>query len=114
MEPLESLPPGVRKGLRRLIAFLTLSPSLEDAMRSAEELDLRDLNEREVAYLEGLTVKTIREWRSEGEGRGPDFRNQGGVRYPLKWYLEWRERGRQSATSQGVRRGRRTDLAGPI
>jgi hypothetical protein len=111
MEAMESLPPGVRTGLRRVVALLTLSPSLDEAMRAAEALDLRDLNEREVAYLEGLSVKTIREWRSEGEGRGPDFRNQGGVRYPLRWYLEWRDRGRQSSTSQGARRGRRTDLS---
>ena len=68
----------------------------------AEQLDLRDLSEHEVAWLEGVSVTTVRQWRHQGQGRGPDYRNQGGVRYPIRWYLEWRDQGRQSGTARAL------------
>jgi hypothetical protein len=42
-------------------------------------------------------------WRTDGTG--PAYRNEAGIRYPLKWYWEWREKGRQRLTAQRVRRG---------
>jgi len=102
VEP-EPLPPGVRSNLRELTALLALSPSLEEMLRLARGLDLRDLSEAEVAYLERVNTKTVQKWRTDGTG--PAYRNEAGIRYPLKWYWEWREKGRQRLTTQRVRRG---------
>jgi hypothetical protein len=80
----------LRPSLPRFAALL-LVPSLSDALVIAEQLDVRDLNEWEVAHLEGVSVRTVRNWRLRGGG--PPFRNQGGVRYPVRQWLEWRETG---------------------
>ena len=80
----------LRPGLPRFAALLLVS-SLSDALAIAEEIDVRDLNEWEVAHLEGVSVRTVRNWRLRGGG--PPFRNQGGVRYPVRQWLEWRETG---------------------
>jgi len=86
--------PGDTRHLRRDLqrfACLLLVPSLGAALEIAEHLDVRDLNEWEVAHLEGVSVRTVRNWRLRGGG--PPFRNQGGVRYPVRQWLEWREMG---------------------
>lgn len=100
------LPPGVRPDLHRLIAFLTL-PTWSEVLRWAAplEVDLRDLVEAEVAYAERVTVKTAQRWRSDGDG--PPYRNEVGIRYPVAWFWEWRNKGRQTMTAQRVTRGRR-------
>ncbi|HVT59901.1 MAG TPA: hypothetical protein VHR45_16065 [Thermoanaerobaculia bacterium] len=102
VEP-QPLPPSVRPNLRELTGLLALSPSAEEMLRLARGLDLRDLSEAEVAYLERITVKTVQKWRTDGTG--PAYRNEAGIRYPLRWYWEWREKGRQRLTAQRVRRG---------
>jgi len=68
-------------------------------------IDLRDLNEAEVAYIERVTPKTVREWRAQGTG--PAYRNEAGIRYPVRELWIWRQKGRQTITAQRVRRGRR-------
>jgi hypothetical protein len=65
-----------------------------------------DLTERELATLEGVSVRTVQHWRQRGEG--PKYRKLGAakralVRYPVAWYREWRERGATNGTAQGYR-----------
>ena len=113
MEPLAQaaesrMPLRVRPGLQQILALLVVNPSLEEIMAAAERLDLRDLSEHEIAWLEDVSLSTVRKWRHRGEGIGPDYRLSGGrCLYPIRWYLEWRDGGRQSGTAAGVRRGRR-------
>jgi hypothetical protein len=99
------LPPGVRPDIGRIAAGFTLAPSLAEFIRFADSVDLRDLNEMELAYVEGVSVKTVRRWRIQGTG--PEYRCEAGISYPLRWLWEWREKGRQRMTSQKVGRGRR-------
>jgi hypothetical protein len=103
---LEPLPRVVRPGIRQLAAVLALSPSLAELLKLSEILDFRDLKEAEVAYLEEVHLHTIRRWRTEGTG--PEYRNHGSIRYPVRLYWEWRERGRQKMTAQKATKGRRS------
>ncbi len=98
-----TLPHGVRPGIGRVAAALALAPSLPELLRYADLVDLRDLNEKELAYLEGLSLKTVRRWRTQGTG--PEYRCEAGISYPIRWVWEWRERGRQRLTSQKKTRG---------
>ena len=105
--PHPDLPDGVRPDLYRLLAVLTL-PSWEEVIRWSAllDLDLRDLVEIEVAHAERVTVvKTVQRWR--GDGEGPPYRNEAGIRYPVSWYWDWRRKGRQTMTAQRAARGRR-------
>jgi len=97
------LPAGVRSDIGRVAAALALAPSLTELLRYSDVVDLRDLNENELAYLEGLSLKTIRRWRTQGTG--PEYRCEAGISYPVRWVWEWRERGRQRLTSQKKTRG---------
>ncbi len=101
----EPLPKEVRPGLRQLAAVLALSPLLSEVLKLSEALDFRDLQEAEIAYLEEVHVKTIRRWRIEGSG--PEYRNHGSIRYPIRLYWEWRERGRQRMTAQKATKGKK-------
>jgi hypothetical protein len=103
--PVEPLPQGIRSSIRRLMAVLALAPTLVEVVRLADGLDLRDLTEHELAYLEDVHVATVRKWRLDG--KGPEYRNESGISYPVRLYFEWRERGRQRMTSQKATRGRR-------
>jgi hypothetical protein len=98
-----SLPPDVRADIGRIAAALALAPSLQELMRYGDTVDFRDLNENELAYLEGLSLKTVRRWRTQGTG--PEYRCEAGISYPIRWLWEWRERGRQRLTSQKKTRG---------
>ena len=100
------LMPGVRPEVHRVSAVLALA-SWEEVVRWAAtlQIDLRDLNERELAYLERVSLKLVQRWRTEGTG--PAYRNEAGIRYALRDYWEWRRRGRQTMTSQKTRRGRK-------
>jgi hypothetical protein len=106
-KPLEGklLPNGVRLDVGRIAAALALAPSFAEMMRHADVVDFRDLNETEVAYLEGVSLKTVRRWRTQGTG--PEYRCEAGISYPIRWLWEWRERGRQRMTAQKKTRGRR-------
>lgn len=97
--------PAIRADLHQVLALLVCEPSLEQVLAAAERLDLRDLSEHEIAYLEGVSVRTVRDWRMRGGG--PNYRTPGGIKYPVRWYLDWREEGRQATTAQRERRGRR-------
>lgn len=103
--PIEPVPHGIRSSIRRLMAVLALAPTLAEVVRLADGLDLRDLTEHEVAYLEDVHVATVRKWRLDGTG--PEYRNESGISYPVRLYFEWRERGRQRMTAQKATRGRR-------
>lgn len=95
-------PVRVRPGLQKVLALMVVTPSLAEVLAAAERLDLRDLSEYEISWLEGVSVRTVRDWRLRGTG--PNYRHGGGVRYPIRWYLEWREANRQGATAQRSRR----------
>lgn len=97
------LPPGVRSDIGRIAAALAFAPSLPELLRYSDLVDFRDLNENELAYLERLSLKTVRRWRTQGTG--PEYRCEAGISYPIRWLWEWRERGRQRLTSQKKRRG---------
>jgi hypothetical protein len=100
-------PARVRPGLQKVLALLVVTPSLAEVLAEAERLDLRDLSEHEISWLEGVSVRTVRDWRLRGTG--PNYRHGGGVRYPIRWYLEWREANRQGAAAQRPSR-RRSNL----
>jgi hypothetical protein len=104
VEP-EPLPKAVRPSLRQLAAALALSPSLEELLKLSASLDFRDLKEPEIAYLEEVHLHTVRRWRMDGTG--PEYRNQGVIRYPIRLYWEWREKGRQKMTAQKMTKGRK-------
>jgi hypothetical protein len=99
------LPSGVRPDIGRIAAALALAPSLQELMRFADVVDFRDLNEDEFAYVEGVSLRTVKRWRTEGTG--PEYRCEAGVTYPVRWVWDWRERGRQRMTAQKMGRGRR-------
>jgi hypothetical protein len=99
----QPLPPGVRPDIGRITAALALAPSFAELMKFADVIDLRDLNENELAYTEGLSLKTVRRWRTQGTG--PEYRCEAGISYPIRWVWEWRERGRQRLTAQKKTRG---------
>ncbi len=99
------LPSGVRPDIGRVTAALALAPSFAELIRFANAVDFRDLNEIELAYLEGVSLKTVRRWRTQGTG--PEYRYEAGISYPIRWVWEWRERGRQKITAQKMGRGRR-------
>ena len=98
-----SLPPGVRSDIGRIAAALAFAPSLPELLRYSDLVDFRDLNENELAYLERLSLKTVRRWRTQGTG--PEYRCEAGISYPIRWLWEWRERGRQRFTGQKKTRG---------
>ena len=99
------LPPGVRSDIGLIAAALALAPSFGELMRYANVVDFRDLNETELSYLETVSLKTVRRWRTQGTG--PEYRYEAGISYPIRWLWEWRERGRQKLTAQKMGRGRR-------
>jgi hypothetical protein len=101
------LPPGVRADIGRIAGALAFAPSFAEIMRFADTLDLRDLNEMEVAYLERVSLKTVQRWRTQGTG--PEYRCEAGILYPIRWLMEWRARGRQRMTAQKKTRGRRRE-----
>jgi hypothetical protein len=98
-----ALPPDVRPDIGRIIAAIALAPTLAELMAVSKVVDLRDLNETELAYIEGLSLKTVRRWRTQGTG--PAYRCEAGISYPIRWVWEWREAGRQRLTSQKKTRG---------
>jgi hypothetical protein len=100
------VPEGVRPEIHGLVALLAF-PTWDEVARWAAKfpVDLRDLNEHEVAYIERVKPKTVREWRTQGTG--PAYRNEAGIRYPVRELWTWRQKGRQTITAQRVRRGRR-------
>jgi hypothetical protein len=104
--PVSMVPEGIRPDLLRIAAVLAF-PTWEEVIRWATTLsvDLRDLTERELAYFERVSVKLVQRWRTNGTG--PTYRNEAGIRYAAKDYWEWRRKGRQTMTAQGVRRGRK-------
>lgn len=59
--------------------------------------DLRMLRETEVSALAGVSLQTLRNWRSDPRkrGRGPEYyKLNGSVRYRLSTVLLWIEAGR--------------------
>jgi hypothetical protein len=98
-------PPGVRADIGRIAAALALAPSFAELMRFAHLVDFRDLNEAELSYVEGVSLKTVQRWRTQGTG--PEYRCEAGISYPVRWVWEWREKGRQKMTAQKKTRGRR-------
>jgi hypothetical protein len=102
----EPVPEGCRPDLAAVARCLTLD-TWEQVVAAAQqaEVDLRDLEEVELAHLEKVKARTVQRWRAEGTG--PAYRNAGSVRYPVKKVWEWRRKGEQKSVEQGQRRGRR-------
>jgi hypothetical protein len=67
--PVADLPDGVRSDIHRVTALLAF-PGWEEVVRWAATLnvDLRDLNERELAHLERVSLKLVQRWRTDGTG----------------------------------------------
>jgi hypothetical protein len=68
-------------------------PELSELLKRAG-IEEPDLTEHELAELERVTVRTVREWRQRGGG--PPFRKLGPgkaalVRYPVAQYRAWRQ-----------------------
>lgn len=103
-----ALPGGIRPDIHRVAALLAF-PTWDEFVRWAATLnvDLRDLNEKELAHLERVSLKLVQRWRTDGTG--PTYRNEAGIRYSLRDVWDWRRRARQTMTAQGTRRGRRRD-----
>ena len=97
------LPSWVRPDICRITAALVLAPSFAELMRFADRIDFRDLQQAELAYIEGVSLKTVQRWRTQGTG--PEYRCEAGITYPIRWVWEWRERGRQKMTAQKKTRG---------
>jgi hypothetical protein len=106
--PTADLPSGVRADIHRVAVLLSFT-TWDEIIRWAATLnvDLRDLNERELSHLERVSTKLVQRWRTEGTG--PAYRNQAGIRYSLREVWDWRRRGKQTMTAQGTRRGRKRD-----
>jgi hypothetical protein len=104
--PVTNLPDGIRPELHRVAAILAF-PTWEEVVRwgTTLEVDLRDLNEKELSHLERVSLKLVQRWRTDGNG--PPYRNEAGIRYSLRDVWDWRRRGRQTMTAQGTRRGRK-------
>jgi predicted DNA-binding transcriptional regulator AlpA len=84
---------------------------MRDELLKRVGIEEADLTETELAELEQLSVRTIREWRQKGTG--PPYRKLGPgkmapVRYPVAAYRAWREQNLVNSTAERTR----TDLAG--
>jgi hypothetical protein len=102
---LEPVPEGCRQDIAAVSACLTMDswPGVVTAAQQGD-VDLRDLVEAEVAYLERVSHRTVQAWRERGDG--PKYRNKGSIRYPPRELWEWRRKAVQSSVDQGRTRGR--------
>jgi hypothetical protein len=77
------LPDGVRHDIHRLTAVLAF-PTWEEVVRWAavQGVDLRDLTEPELAYIERVSPR--RPATGAPRGIGPAYRNKAGIRYPAR------------------------------
>ena len=109
LEDAVPLPARVRPAIGQIAALLAVASTKAElqALASQFKVDLRDLNEAEITHLENVSAKTVRDWRTNGTG--PAYRNEAGIRYPILWLWEWRQKGRQTLTSQKATRGRRKE-----
>jgi hypothetical protein len=98
------LPEGCRACLPLLQSALLLDFSNEQFLELGRQgIDLRDLSEPEVCWLEGVKAKTVQNWRREGTG--PSYRKQGsGERAPVVYSIlslsEWRRAHKAKNTAQ--------------
>jgi hypothetical protein len=99
-------PAGCRSDIHALSACLTMD-SWEKVVHAAGTMgvDLRDLTETEIAYLERVKVRTAQRWRSNGTG--PKYRNEGSIRCPVRALWEWRRKGEQTSVDQRRTKGGR-------
>jgi len=82
---------SIRNGLREFALRMALGKPMRETL--AALADLRDFTPAEIAYLEGVSPRTLEDWRESGEG--PRFRKTrrergAPVRYPISEYLRWR------------------------
>lgn len=93
------LRPGLDELMRRLAEGLPRRACLEALG------DYRDLTSRELAYLEQVSIRTLEDWAERGDG--PPYRKARQTsrrRYPLRDYLEWRERTTMTTTIERYKR----------
>ncbi len=101
---LPDLPSACRSCLPIVQAALLLDFSDEQILDLGRKgVDLRDLSEAEVSWLEDLKVKTVQSWRRDGSG--PPYRKQGSgerapVVYPILSLRDWRRAHRATNTTQ--------------
>ncbi|HSN87097.1 MAG TPA: hypothetical protein VL025_10085 [Thermoanaerobaculia bacterium] len=94
------LRPGIDELMRRLAEGLPRRACLEALG------DYRDLASHELAYLEQVSIRTLEDWAKRGYG--PPYRKAGHRtarrRYPLRTYLDWRERTTLTSTIERHKR----------
>lgn len=83
-----------------------MAPSSEVLRRAG--IDAPDMTERELAMLEGVSVRTFQQWRQLGTG--PRYRKLGPgkkspVRYPVEAYQEWRSATVSGSTAEQLHAG---------
>lgn len=111
VQVLPELPPACRPCLPVIQAALLLDlPDDQFLELSRQGIDLRDLSETELGWLEDVKVKTVQTWRRAGSG--PPYRKQGPserapVVYPILNLRDWRRAHRATNTTRRIaRRGR--------
>lgn len=98
------LPDGCRACLPLIQTALLLDFSNEQFLDLGQQgIDLRDLSEAEICWLEHVKAKTVQNWRREGTG--PLYRKQGNgerapVVYPILLLRDWRRAHRTKNTTQ--------------
>jgi hypothetical protein len=104
VQPHPVLPAKCRPSLYAIQAALLLDLSNEQFLDLGHRgLDLRDLSEIELSWLEDIKVKTAQNWRRDGSG--PPYRKQGSgsrapVVYPILGLRDWRRAHRATNTTQ--------------
>jgi hypothetical protein len=106
------LPAGCRHSLPTVQAALLLELADDQFLELGRKgIDLRDLSEVELSWLEGVKVKTVQNWRRNGSG--PTYRKQGSgsrapVVYPILSLRDWRKQHRATNTTQSIGRTQRS------
>lgn len=115
-QSLPDLPTACRPCLPMIQAALLVDFSDDQFLAlSRQGIDLRDLSETEIAWLEDVKVKTVQTWRRDGSG--PPYRKQGDgerapVVYPILSLRDWRRAHRATNTTQRINRQRDSSRPG--
>jgi hypothetical protein len=105
---LSEIPEGVRPEIHGLVAILAFPRGKKSFAGRRPSPSISETSMRRRSLISrGVKPKTVREWRTLGTG--PAYRNEAGIRYPVRELWTWRQKGRQTITAQRVRRGRAFD-----
>jgi len=97
-------PTELREGLHELLRRLAEGRPRRECLEALG--DYRDLSTRELAHLEQISIRTLEDWAERGDG--PPYRKAGHKtaprRYPLRDYLDWRDRTTMTCTIEKHRK----------